>query len=214
VRALILASRFHAVIETPVLALSRCGDGVELRLGDGDTRSYDRAVLACHADEALSLLSDASAEETAALGRFSYVPNRVVLHSDERLLPKRPAARASWNYVTGDCRAEGPQLTLTYHLNRLQALDAGREFCVTVNPPAGSGSARIGGWVVDPALVHHEAEFSHPRYTFETLEGQRALSAINGRCNTFFAGAYLGYGFHEDGYASGRAVAEALGVCT
>jgi predicted NAD/FAD-binding protein len=199
---LLWAASLRALTDTPVRSLRRHPYAVDLTLADCRVLQYDKVVLACHADEATAMLEDPSHEETEALGAFTYLPNRVVLHCDESFLPRTRAARASWNYATPDCRAPGQALSLTYHLNRLQAIDSSKEFCVTVNPnrePRGE-------------TLLNEAEFSHPRYTFTTLKGQDLLRRINGERHTFFAGAYMGYGFHEDGYAAGREVATLLGT--
>jgi predicted NAD/FAD-binding protein len=169
-------------------------DGVEVG-------PFDRVVLACHADDALRLLDDADAEERAALGSFRYTRNRVVLHTDNSTLPRRAPARASWNHAVADCRQPNHDLTLTYDLTRLQGLRGERRYLVSVNPADGA---------IDPGAVLDEVEFRHPAYTFETLDAQQRLHAINGRRGTHFAGAHLGYGFHEDGYASGARAAEAI----
>jgi predicted NAD/FAD-binding protein len=187
--------------ETPVREVRRCGDGARVCLGNGEQQDFDAVVLACHANEAADLIQDATPEEEEALACFTYTRNRVVLHADSSLLPSRPSVRASWNYVTEDCHAQAP-LSVTYHLNRLQSLDSETDYCVTVNPPPG----------LHPELVLRELDYSHPTYTFRTLEGQRRLAAINGKDRIYYAGAHLGYGFHEDGVASAAQVATMLGV--
>jgi predicted NAD/FAD-binding protein len=202
VQKLLASGRLRAVTAAPVRSIRRRPFSAVIMLDGCETREYDRVVIACHADEALDLLEDAGHEETEALSSFTYTANRVVLHSDESFLPKSGAARASWNYVTADCRAGNQPLTLTYHLNRLQRLNPDMDFCVSVNPGAS----------IDLSRVMHETELSHPRYTFRTLEGQALLRQIQGERNTYFAGAYMGYGFHEDGYQAGREVAALLGV--
>ncbi len=186
----------------PVRAIRRRGEGAVIDLASGESHRFDAVVLACHADEARALLADASPEEEAALDSFSYGENRAVLHTDPALLPRRVAARASWNYITSDCRREGAPLALTYHLNRLQSIWRGPDYCVSVNPEIEPR----------PETVLREMVFSHPQYSFRTLEGQRLLEALQGRRRTFFAGAHLGYGFHEDGFASALRVAARLGV--
>jgi predicted NAD/FAD-binding protein len=198
VRALVerLPGAVHTAL--PVRELRRGPDGVELRTADGRARSFDRAVVATHADQALALLGDPSAEETLALSAFSYTANEAVLHTDERLLPRAPAARASWNYsVNGSL-----QPTVTYYLNRLQRLEADEHYCVTLN--------RSGE--IDPERVVMRTVYHHPVYTLETLRGQRELAALSGRRHTLWAGAHLGNGFHEDGLASGVRAAAALGA--
>lgn len=187
-------------LSTPVRAISRDAEGVDLLVA-GARRRYDHVVLACHADDALRLLTDATDLERRALGGFSYTENAVALHTDASLLPRRLAARASWNYRTGDCRARGASLGMTFHLNRLQALDTPIDYCLSLN---------AGG--IDPARVIREMTYAHPRYTFETLAAQEATESLQGGRRTFFAGAHLGYGFHEDGVASAERVAARLGV--
>ncbi|HEX5940104.1 MAG TPA: FAD-dependent oxidoreductase [Dehalococcoidia bacterium] len=187
-------------LDAPVTAVRRDADGVTVRVGE-EEQHYDRVVLACHADEALDLLTDPTCEEREALSSFSYNSNRVVLHTDSRLLPRRRPGRASWNYLTSDCR-NGGGLEMTYHLNRLQSLDGPVDYCVSVNPPD----------ALDPASVIKEMVYEHPRYTFESLKGQQALKCLNGSRFTYFAGAHMGYGFHEDGVASAVAVANQFGI--
>lgn len=185
---------------TPVRAVRRDPDGVEVVDAGGDRHRFEKVVLACHANQSLALLADPSPDETAALSRFAYSENRIVVHRDPSVLPRAPRARASWNYATADCRSLSSPLTMTYSLNRLQSLDSKLEYCVSVN-----ADDRISAGSVIERLT-----FEHPSYTFATLEGQQRLRAINGTRNTYYAGAHLGYGFHEDGWASGAAVARML----
>ncbi len=173
----------------------------------GEQRAFDAIVLATHPDEALGLLADPTPSERAALEGFTYAPNHVVLHTDDRLLPRRAAARAAWNYYRVECSDSpggGPPdtLTMTYDLTRLQSLPAEHPYCVSVNP----------GDRVDPGKVLAEFDYSHPVYSMDTLDAQRRLEAINGDNDTHFAGAYLGYGFHEDGLQAGVRAAARLGV--
>lgn len=189
--------------EMPVRGVERTDEGsVRLRFGHDYHLDFDRAVIATHADDALALLGDASSDELDALRCFAYTKNSVTLHTDTSLLPRQRAARASWNYMTDDCRKPGAELGLTYHLNRLQSLDGATEYCVTVNPGAG----------VDPASVIAVIGYTHPRYTFRALEGQGRVAALQGKRGVYFAGAHLGYGFHEDGVESAYRVVSMLGV--
>jgi predicted NAD/FAD-binding protein len=181
---------------TGVRSIRRNESGVELRTDDDRVRSFDRVVVATHADQALRLLEDADDDERRALGGFTYQRNDAILHTDSSFLPRTRRARSSWNYrLTGDGRP-----TVTYHLNRLQRLDADRDYCVTLNEH-----------VRDEHVLARFA-YDHPQYTLETLAAQRELVRVSGERHTWYAGAHLGNGFHEDGLASGVRVAEALGV--
>lgn len=173
--------------------------GVCVRVAGAD-ESFDAVVLACHADQALALLGDASNEERDALTGFTYTANEVVLHTDDSALPRDAAARASWNVTVEDCRAPSPQLAMTYDMNRLQALDGPVSYCVSVNP----------GDQLDPAQIISRHTYTHPRYNRDAVEALAATARIQGLRSTYFAGAHLGYGFHEDGYQSGARVAAAL----
>jgi predicted NAD/FAD-binding protein len=177
-----------------VRSVRRSPDFVELRIGD-DVERFDGVVVATHADQALALLEDATPAERRVLGRFAYTTNDAVLHTDSRFLPRTPAARASWNYRLGD---DG-RPTITYHLNRLQALDADRDYCVTLNED------------IPEEHVLQRFTYEHPLYTVETMRGQTELPRLAGG-RTHYAGAYFGNGFHEDGLASGVAAARSLGV--
>jgi uncharacterized protein len=181
-----------------VADVARNAGGVTVRTTAGSRGRFDAVVLATHADDALRLLTDADEPERDALGAFEYSTNRVVLHTDPGLLPSRPAARASWNVDQADCRTPSDALTMTYHMNRLQALPGPVQYSVSVNP-----DDRL-----DPSRIILEQPMRHPLYTFETLDAQARLEALQGHRRTFFAGAHLGYGFHEDGCRSGYAAAD------
>jgi predicted NAD/FAD-binding protein len=202
VEAIVRALSPAPQLSSPVRSVTRQADSVVLHLEGGAEQVYDAVVIACHADQALALLTDPSAEESAALGAFRYSTNRVVLHTDAAFLPRRSAARASWNYVTADCRRPNASLALTYHLNRLQAIWRGPDFCVSVNPRPDPL----------PGSIIREETYLHPIYTFATLDGQERVAALQGQRRTFYAGAHLGHGFHEDGFASALRVAHRLGV--
>ncbi|MGD9573568.1 MAG: NAD(P)/FAD-dependent oxidoreductase [Thermoleophilia bacterium] len=186
----------------PVRSVTRDADGVEVRTEDDAVRRYDAAVVATHAPQALAMLADADDHERAVLGAFRTTSNSAVLHTDRAQLPARRRAWASWNYVVDDCRAPSRLPTVTYDLNRLQALDEPERYCVTLNRDA----------EIDPDRVIRRETYAHPLYTFASLAAQARLPGLDGRRRTWFCGAYHGFGFHEDGLASGLRAAASLGA--
>ncbi len=184
----------------PVVDVRRDESGVTVDNLSGRSEHFDAVVMATHADVSLSLLNDADAAERQALGLFEYTTNEVVLHTDESLLPRHRRARGSWNVETDDCRQPGKQLVMSYWMNNLQRLDTPAQYLTSVNP---------GDRVPDDEVIVSRP-MSHPKYTFDTLDGQAAIGALQGHRMTFYAGAHLGYGFHEDGCRSGFQAAEMI----
>jgi predicted NAD/FAD-binding protein len=187
-------------LDTPISAIARDEDGVTVTPRGQEAERFDEVVLATHSDQALNLLADATDREHEILGAIPYQPNEAVLHTDRRLLPLRRRAWASWNYhllpePTG-------MTTVTYHMNRLQALEADREFCVTLNRSE----------AIDPGKVLRTISYSHPVFTPEGARAQARHHEISGRNRTHYAGAYWHWGFHEDGVVSAERVAERFGA--
>ena len=193
-----LGDRVH--LNTTITSITRKGGGVALSIeGEGEVW-FDRVILAGHADQMLPLIADASDEERRVLGAFDFQPNRVLLHSDPVLMPKRRRAWASWSYMTRDRIEDG--LCVTYWMNRLQNIDCQTPLLVTLNPFIEP----------DPDLVHGEYLYSHPVFDGKAIRAQSELPRLQGQNGLYFAGAWTKYGFHEDGLASAVAVAKSLGA--
>ena len=188
-------------LATPVRSVRRVGAGIEIRDDADDLRTFDAAVVATHADDALGLLVEPTPLERATLGAFSSSVNETVLHTDGRVLPTHPRARASWNYLLDHCASTADEVHVSYDMNRLHRLEERRAHVVTLNP---------GGRVAD-ADVLARMHYTHPVYTAESVAAQTSLPRLSDH-RLAFAGAYHGWGFHEDGCLSGARAAAALGV--
>ncbi|WP_340556621.1 NAD(P)/FAD-dependent oxidoreductase [Streptomyces sp. GSL17-111] len=186
---------------TPVRSVRRHAEGADVVTADGGAERYDAVVVAVHPDQALRLLADPTEDERRVLGAFRYSRNATQLHTDDSLLPRRPGARASWNYLMPACDSGADAVRVSYDMNRLQRLPATRPHVVTLG-----GADRV-----DPAKVLAEMVYEHPVYTPESVAAQRELPALSGPV-TAYAGAHHGWGFHEDGCRSGVEAARALGV--
>ncbi|MFJ4189227.1 NAD(P)/FAD-dependent oxidoreductase [Kitasatospora sp. NPDC089509] len=200
-----IAERLTAVHRSaPVRVVRRHPDGVTVVTGDGRRTEADAVVIATHADQALNLLADPTDAELEVLGAFGYSRNPVVLHRDPSALPTAPRARGSWNYRMPHCTVPSDRVRVSYHLNRLLRLDTAEDYLVTLNEDSGRP--------VPEDLVISRTVYEHPVYTARTVAAQRRLPELTtGR--TAFAGAYHGWGFHEDGCRSGvRAACSLLGV--
>jgi predicted NAD/FAD-binding protein len=186
----------HAVTD-----VTRRADGVEIADVTGQVTRVDRVVIATHADQALSLLADPSDAEAATLKHFGYSANETVLHTDSSVLPRARGARASWNYRMTSCDRPDQPAVVTYWMNRLQGHQSPQAFLVTLNDRGR----------VDPRSVAAVMDYEHPVYTPDMVRAQSQLAGL-ATDRTVYAGAYHGWGFHEDGCRSGVAAARHFGV--
>jgi predicted NAD/FAD-binding protein len=185
-------------LDAKISAVRRRQDAVELVMANGLAVQYDQVVFGCHSDQALGLLGDASRAERDALEAIPYQSNEVVLHTDESLLPRHRAAWSSWNYWLRESQQQ--RAVLNYNMNILQGLKSDTTFCVTLNATE----------AISPNKIIDSFNYSHPVFSLESVAAARKIEDFNGLNRTWFAGAYLGNGFHEDGVVSGRRVADAI----
>lgn len=189
-------------LDCPVAEVTRTPESAHVRLQSGETAAFDQVVFACHADTTLRLLADPDARERRLLGAFRFQPNRAVLHTDSRLMPRRRAVWSSWNYLADRAAVSDQCVSVTYWMNRLQRIGGARNYFVSLNPlrePA-------------PECVLREIEYDHPVFDTPAIEAQQALPGIQGGRRSWYCGAWCGYGFHEDGLAAAERVASGLGV--
>jgi predicted NAD/FAD-binding protein len=193
VEALLATTRLELRLGTAVETVARDPAGVTL-VAAGREQRFDRIVLATHADQALALLAAPTEAERRVLGAFRYSANRTVLHTDRAFLPRRPRFHAAWNHVA---TATPDTVAVTYSMTKLQGLPD-RPYLVTLNPH------------VPPRGILHEVSFRHPQFDRAALAAQAELPTLAGP-HTAYAGAYFGFGFHEDGMRSGHAAAARVG---
>jgi len=186
---------------TPIRSVTRHADGVEITDESDQVHQADRVVIATHPDQALTLLADPTPDETRLLGAFEYLPSTTLLHTDASVLPRNPKARASWNYRMDSCASDDKRVRISYDLKLLQRITDDADYVVTLNADG----------AVDPATVLAEMTYAHPTYTRRSVAAQRELGTLNDD-RTAFAGAWQGWGFHEDGCASGVRAAESFGA--
>ena len=185
------SGRVHT--DATIAAIQRDDQGVTIQEANGQAHRFDQVVIAAHADEALGMLADPTAEERRLLGTWRYSTNETVLHTDLRWMPTNRRAWASWNVFRSAGADERAGVTLTYHMNRLQQLQTQRQYLVTLNPFAPIAEDRIIA----------RMSYTHPTYTAESLATQRELPRLNGVRRTCYCGAYFGHGFHEDAARAG-----------
>jgi len=199
VDAIVAGKGFETVLNAAIVSVARHAQGVDIAFADGSRRHFDQVVFACHADEALALLADPSDAERNILGAFRFTNNHAVLHTDASFMPRRRHLWSSWNYLRGGQGEDG--LSLTYWMNSLQPLATTFNLFVTLNPHREFA----------PGSVQYKVDYTHPLFDAAAIAAQKDLWQVQGGQRSWFAGAWMGYGFHEDGLQAGLEVAERLG---
>lgn len=188
-------------LNSQVDSVVRNGDNVNVKVVGQDAETFDSVIFACHSDTALGILQKATPTENQILGNISYQKSKIVLHTDEKLMPKRRACWSSWVYLANS-NADEEHASVTYWMNSLQGIPKETPLFATLNPPV----------PVDEKHVLIEQPFEHPRYDFKALKALGELPSIQGKANTWYCGAWTGMGFHEDGFSSAIRVAKDFGV--
>ncbi len=186
-------------LNAKIVSVKRKENCVELQFASGESQMFDQVVFATHSDKALALLADPSEKERTILRGIPYSDNSVILHHDENLLPKNRLTWSSWNYLLGNDADTLP--VVTYDMNILQAIQADRTFCVSLNAED----------LIEPSKIIGKYRYAHPQFSLEGIQSQARWLEINGVNKTWFCGAYWANGFHEDGVSSALRVAEHFG---
>ena len=196
----VIAGVDDARLNTPVLRIERNPQGVTLQTANGQA-SFDHVILATHTDTSLRLLAQATEHETRCLGAIRYQPNRAVLHIDASVMPKKKLAWAAWNYErAAQAGSESASVCLHYWLNRLQPLPFTQNVFVSLNPLQ----------PIDSQCILGEFSYDHPVFDLPAIQAQARMSLLQGQQRTWYAGAWMGYGFHEDGFKAGRQAAQGV----
>ena len=193
----------RAIKNCPITSVQRVGNGVTLAFKNGKSETFDQVVLCSNGPETMKLIVDKTSEEQNLLSRFKTSQNRVILHSDKALMPKRLKAWSSWNFISSDQtdNLKKPS-SVTYWMNKLQGLDTEIPIFVSLNPL----------FEPDQGSIYKELNYSHPIFDDQTFIAQKQFDEIQGSGGIWYAGAWLGYGFHEDGLTAGLRVADAMGA--
>ncbi len=202
VQAMLARFRGRCLADTPIRQVRRRAQGVEVETAAGECLRFDAVVMGCHADEALALIDSPTQLERDILGSFRYQTNQVFLHTDPALMPKRRRVWSSWNYLQQQGAGAESSVTVTYWMNRLQDLPKDRDVFVSLNPRIPPHEASILA----------ELTYEHPMFDARATAAQKRIGEIQGTDRLWFSGAYLGYGFHEDGFRAAVDVARGLGV--
>ena len=190
-------NKFNFSLNSKINEIVRADNQIRIIQNEEELK-YDYLVIAAHADQVLEILHKPTVEEKKILSDFEYTKNKAYLHSDTSMMPKNKKAWSSWNFIKNE--KENQSFTLTYWMNNLQKLQTKKEYFVTINPDR------------TPETIHNETIFTHPKFDIKTMKSQKKLKELQGVNNTFYCGAYHGYGFHEDGIQSAAYISKMLGV--
>lgn len=202
VKAMLKAFSQSPNLNAAPASIQRTPNGVRLHMRTGETHDFDHIVIGAHADEALKLLADPSAEETNNLRPWRYQPNTVTLHTDSSQLPPGRKLWSSWNFVREPAFNDERPVAVSYYMNRLQNLATDQDYIVTLNNTR----------PIPNDHIINTTTLTHPLYSFESMATQNRLRQMNGQRNTWFCGSYFGYGFHEDAVCSAIEVAQKFGI--
>lgn len=180
----------------------RTEQGVIVEDTQGNSEQYDEVIFACHSDQAIAMIEKPTTEEQQILGNVHYLPNRVIVHSDLRFMPKRKQAWSSWVYLSREREDQSNTVSLTYWMNNLQPINCDKPILVTLNPTE----------LPDPKLTYDDHWFDHPQFDQSAINAQQRIEEIQGKDRLWFCGAWQRYGFHEDGLASAVNVAAKFGI--
>jgi predicted NAD/FAD-binding protein len=197
IKKIIELDQFSFSLNTKIDKIIRSENNIKI-IKNNEEVVFDYIIIATHADQALQIINNPTKNEKEILSKFEYTKNRAYLHSDKSMMPKNKKTWSSWNFIKGE--KENINFTLTYWMNNLQKLETSKEYFVTINPEK------------TPENTHNETFFTHPKFNLETMKSQSKLKDLQGDKNTFFCGAYHGYGFHEDGIQSAVYVSKMLGA--
>ena len=195
IKKIIELNRFSFSLNTKIDKIIRSEKNIKI-IKNNEEVVFDYIIIATHADQALQIINNPTKNEKEILSKFEYTKNRAYLHSDKSMMPKNKKTWSSWNFIKSE--KEDINFTLTYWMNNLQKLETSKEYFVTINPEK------------TPENTHNETFFTHPKFNLETMKSQSKLKDLQGDKNTFFCGAYHGYGFHEDGIQSAVYVSKML----
>lgn len=189
-------------LDCGVKSVTPRNDKWEVKDSSGTAEIYDHIIFACHADEAIKMMSDPTPAHLDIIGAFSYQENKIIVHSDESFLPRNKKSWASWIYLSEARKDQSPCVSLSYWMNNLQPLNTDTPVIVTLNPERRP----------QENLIHDEHTFSHPVFDTKAIKAQKKIDAIQGQNDLWFCGAYQRYGFHEDGLLSAVNIAKKMGV--